>query len=137
MRILPLVSLLLLGAAACGGKAAAPAATPSNEAAAEPDETGWKDYESLGYGGAQYGGFGTGNAGFGYGGDGYSGVGYGGDGYGGEVLGTYTPPPPLPPDISGTWKSACTSNAIWTVVNTATDWDLKIESYSDATCTKR
>jgi hypothetical protein len=49
----------------------------------------------------------------------------------------YVPPPPLPPDISGTWKSACASSAIWTVVNTGTTWDLKIETYGDAACTKR
>ena len=53
----------------------------------------------------------------------------------------YTPPPPMPPALAGTWKGTCEAgdkdSKRLTFVFTDTRWDLDLEKFADTTCTKR
>ena len=119
-------ALALVVSAACGGKTSAPP-PPNNEVAT--DDTGDTGGDS--YGGWDYGG---------YGGDYYGGYGYGGSNYGGYDQ-PYVPPPPAPPNLVGTWKSACVAHekAFRRHEHVYTDarFDVRVGEFSDAACTKR
>jgi hypothetical protein len=126
-----LVPCLLL-VAACGGKSKPAAPLPSNDG----DQVAAADSGGDTYGdewGGDYGGVGYG--------DGYDYGSMGGDSYGGSY--NYTPPAPTPPNIAGTWATACAATAkkdftTLTFVNTAEGrWDLTAATFSDAACTKR
>jgi len=72
--------------------------------------------------------------------DGYEGgysEGYGGMEYGGD----WAPPPPVAPDVTGTWRGGCEPGAKdskkLSFVISATRWDLDYETFGDTTCTKR
>ena len=124
--------LCVLVVAACGGKTKAADPAPKNDTPVEvaDDRDEWNEYGLGGYGGVGYGGYGYD--------DGYD-DGYGGDPYGGMG---YVPPPPMPPDLTGTWAMACTAAAAKgtfqniTVTFTADAWDVVHRMFSDDKCTK-
>lgn len=124
----PLVlALALVPLAACGGKSA-PSAPPANEVVAD-DTAGGNTY-----GGFEYGGYGGE-----YDGE-YGGGEYGGYGYGGYDQ-PYVPPPPVAPNLVGSWSTGCvgTAKPYHQVVHVYTDtrWDVRSGEFSDAACTKR
>jgi hypothetical protein len=116
--------------ASCGGKSKpAPVTPPSNEETAGTGGDAYGDEWGGGYGGVGYG-------------DGEYGGEYGGEGYGGGEA--YVPPPPVAPDIVGTWATACAPRhgksdefVTMTFVNTADHWDVVFAIFGDKACAKR